>query len=86
MLTRKEIDQQRLDKVLADIDLLALRFPIATIAKRTGCDKRYVSKMISGKLSCSDTFISRFYISFQADLENARINMGVINVYSGNQL
>lgn len=68
----KQIDLQRLNKVKQDVALLALRFPVATIARRTGCDKGYISKMLRGRNACSDTFIKRFYISFRADLDKAK--------------
>ena len=69
---RAQIDLQRLNKVKQDIDLLGLRFPIATIAKRTGCDKANVSRMLRGKVPCSDNFIDRFYTSFGQELQKAQ--------------
>jgi hypothetical protein len=69
---RKKIDLQRLKKVKEDIALLGLRFPVTTIAKRTGCDKGNISKALRGKVLCSNKFINRFYASFQAELDKAR--------------
>jgi hypothetical protein len=73
-----QIDSQRLEKNKRDIALLNIRFPIATIAKRTGCDKGNVSKALKGNVPCSDNFVNRFYASFRDDLNKARPNKEVI--------
>lgn len=62
------IDSQRLEKIKRDISLLNIRFPVATIAKRTGYDKGNISKMVRGNLPCSDNFLNRFYAVFQDEL------------------
>lgn len=68
---RSEIDSDRLHKIKRDVALLRLRFPIATIAKRTALDKGNISKMLRGKIPCSDNFINRFYASFESELVKA---------------
>ena len=69
-----QVDLQRLGKIKQDIALLQLRFPIATIAKRTGLNKGNISKALRGKVPCSDNLMNRFYVSFREDLDNARSN------------
>ena len=69
-----QVDLQRLGKIKQDIALLQLRFPIATIAKRTGLNKGNISKALRGKVPCSDNLMTRFYASFREDLDNAPSN------------
>ena len=69
---RHKIDSERLNKITQDIALLKLRFPVAAIAKRTGIDKGNISKILRGKVPCSDSFLDRFYATFKADMERAR--------------
>lgn len=69
-----QIDLQRLDQLKNDIALLELRFPVATIAKRTGINKGNVSKVLNGKVPCGDNFHNRFYASFSQELETTRAN------------
>lgn len=68
-----QIDLRRLAKIKLDMALLQLRFPIATIARCTCIDKGNISKMLSGKIACSDNFFNRFYAYFNKELEQARV-------------
>lgn len=69
-----QIDIQRLAKIKQDIARLQLRYPIATIARRTGLNKGNISKALRGMIPCSDNFVDRFYGSFREDLNKAHFN------------
>jgi hypothetical protein len=63
-----QIDLHRLIKLKQDIALLSLRFPVATIARRTGFNKGSVSRVLNGKEPCSDNFANSFYTAFRNQL------------------
>lgn len=56
---------------MLDIELLRLRFPVKTIADRTGFDSGNISKYLNGRLPLSNNFVKRFYEVFDMELKLA---------------
>ena len=57
----KEIDIERFERFKKDLDLLKLRFPVATLSKRLEVDRGNLSRMLSGRKPISEAVLQRFY-------------------------
>lgn len=58
----------KINPFIADVKALKLRFPIATIAKRTDEEKRNVSAYVHGRKAPPEAFLKKFYAEFKQDL------------------
>jgi len=61
-----------LDKLLNDIELLQLDFPVTTIAARTGVDKGNASSYLKGRKPLGKKFVEQFYRVFAEEIRQAR--------------
>jgi hypothetical protein len=52
------------ERFIMDVNILKLRFPLASIVEKTGEDKGNVSKYLNKKLVPPETFLKKFYESF----------------------
>lgn len=62
------------EKFIEMVEALALRFPVAEIAAKTGYGQADVSRFIKGKRKPSVKFLESFYSAFADDLKAAGSN------------
>lgn len=62
------------EKFIEMVEALALRFPVAEIAAKTGYGQADVSRFIKGKRKPSVKFMESFYSAFAEDLKAAGSN------------
>lgn len=80
------IDKNTIEKFYGDVDRLKLKFPVADIAKATKESKGNVSKYLSRKLEPSESFLQRFYNSFDIPVLEEETNPTLLTLAESNKL